>query len=171
MGLFSRLFGKQEESAPSTGGRTEVRRRKPEESSAGAYLRGDRIILHGYCDTNIGGLACEPYRTVEAGVSDADLGAALLGVLEEARTVPVPSDRKAEQEKLVQGTGVRSWGDLSRGAIHCSVTQTPAEISILPTAEEDGGFTHVPEETVRVAAASTPEQIGKALRDGFQRCA
>lgn len=146
-----------------------IERSKPDESSASAYLRAGRVSLHGYCLTNIGGLACEPYISLDAGVSDSELGSALLRILAESRTAPIPDDLKAEQKKILSNAGVKSWSKLAEG-VSCSVSQRSAEISILPTRSEGRGFMHLPELAIRIPGGSTPEQVGKALRDGFQRC-
>jgi hypothetical protein len=150
-------------------GPVKIERWKPEQTHASAYLRAGRIVLHGSCLTTIGGLACDPYLSMDSTVSDAELGAALLRVLAEARLTPVPVDHKAEQQKVLRTAGVRSWSKLSEG-VHCSVTQMPQEISILPSNSESRGFAHLPEFTIRIAVDSTPKQVGRALRDGFQRC-
>jgi len=125
--------------------------------------------LHGDCLTTIGGLACDPYLSIDASASDAEVGAALLRVLAEARLTPVPTDHKAEQQKILRTAGVRSWSMLSEGA-YCSVTQKPHQISILPSHSESRGFSHLPDLTIHIADDSTLEQVGKALREGFQRC-
>jgi len=102
--------------------------------------------------------------------SDAEVGSALLGVLTEARIAPIPTDHKAEQQqRILHAAGVRSWSKLTDG-VCCSVTQKPHEVSILPTRSESRAFMHMPELTVRIPADSTPEQIARALREGFQRC-
>ena len=152
-----------------TYGPVKVERWKPEQTHASAYLRAGRIILHGDCLTTIGGLACDPYLSMDASASDDEVGAALLRVLAEARLKPVPTDYKAEQKKILRTAGVRSWSKLSEG-VCCSITQKPHEISILPTRSEGRAFMHVPELTIRIAEASTPERVGRALREGFQRC-
>jgi hypothetical protein len=152
-----------------TYGPVKVERWKPEQTHASAYLRAGRVILHGDCLTTIGGLACDPYLSMDASASDAEVGAALLRVLAEARLTPVPTDHKAEQQKILRTAGVRSWSKLSEGGC-CSVTQKPQEISILPTRVEGRAFMHMPDLTIRVATDSTPEQVGRALREGFQRC-
>jgi hypothetical protein len=152
-----------------TYGPVKVERWKPEQSHASAYLRADRIVLHGDCLTTIGGLACDPYLSMDASASDAALGAALLRVLADARVTPVPTDHKAEQQKILRTAGVRSWSKLSDG-VYCSITQTPQEISILPTRCEGRAFMHMPELAVRIAPDSTSEQVGRALREGFQKC-
>lgn len=152
-----------------TYGPVKVERWKPERSHASAYFRADRIILHGDCLTTIGGLACDPYLSMDASAPDGDVGAALLRVLAEARVTPIPIDHKAELQKILRTAGVRSWSKLSEG-VCCSVTEMPQEISILPTRRETRSFMHVPELTVRVAPDSTPEQVGRALKEGFHRC-
>jgi hypothetical protein len=142
---------------------------RPDEASASAYLRTGRVSLHGHCLTNIGGLACEPYTSLDAGVSDIELGSALLRVLSDSRATPIPYDFKAEQKKVLSNAGVRSWSKLAEG-VSCSVSQKSDEISILPCRSEGRGFMHLPELTIRISGGSTPEQVGEALREGFQRC-
>jgi hypothetical protein len=152
-----------------TYGPVKVERWRPEQPHASAYLRADRIILHGDCLTTIGGLACDPYLSMDASASDADVGASLLRVLADALVTPVPTDHKAEQQKIPRTAGVRSWTKLSEG-VCCSVTRESQEISILPTRVQGRAFMHMPDLTIRIAAGSTPEQVGRALREGFQRC-
>jgi hypothetical protein len=152
-----------------TYGPVKVERWKPEQTHASAYLRAGRVILHGDCLTTIGGLACDPYLSMDASASDAEVGAALLRVLAEARLTPVPTDHKSEQKKILRTAGVRSWSKLSEG-VYCSVTQKPEEISVLPTRGEGRAFVHMPDLTIRLAPDSPPEQVGRALREGFQRC-
>ncbi|HWL51885.1 MAG TPA: contact-dependent growth inhibition system immunity protein [Chthoniobacteraceae bacterium] len=152
-----------------TYGPVKVERWKPEQTHASAYLLADRIILHGDCFTTIGGFACDPYLSMDASASDAELGTALLRILAEARLTPVPTDHKAEQKKILRTAGVRSWSKLSEG-VYCSITQTPDAISILPSNSKNRGFSHLPDLIARIAPDSTPEQVGRALREGFQRC-
>jgi hypothetical protein len=146
-----------------------IEKAKPDESGASAYLRAGHLSLHGHCLTNIGGLACEPYVALDAGVSDGELGTILLRVLAEARVAPIPYDFKAEQKKVLSNAGVRSWSKLGEAA-SCSVSRNSHEISILPTCSDGHGFAHRPELTIRIPSNSTPEQIGQALREGFKRC-
>lgn len=152
-----------------TYGPVTVERVKPDQSCATAYLRAGRITFHGDCLTTIGGLACGPYQSMDATASDTEVGSALLGVLAQARITPVPTDPKAEQQRILHAAGVRSWSKLTDG-VCCSVTQRPHEVSILPTRSESRAFMHMPELTIRVPADGTPEQVGRALREGFQRC-
>ena len=146
-----------------------VERWKPERTHATAWLLARRIILHGDCLTTIGGFACEPYRSIYERVSDAELGAALLRVLAEARLIPVPDDIKAVSEKIVRSANIRLGSELGKCAC-CSVVQNQSEIWILPTRREGRDFTQMLELTVRIPTNSTPEQVGRALRDRFQRC-
>lgn len=152
-----------------TYGPVRVERWKPEQSQASAYLREGRIVMHGDCLTTIGGLACEPYLSMDEGASDPEVGAALLGVLAEARITPIPTDHKSEQRKILQAAGVRSWTRLSEG-VHCSVVQEPSGISILPSRRESRAFMHIPELTVRVHSGSDPAEVGRALKAAFQKC-
>ena len=85
-----------------TYGPVKVERWKPEQSDASGYLRAGRIILHGSCLTTIGGLACDPYLSMDAGASDTEVGAELLRVLANARVTPVPTDHKAELQKILR---------------------------------------------------------------------
>src|SRR3982751_2242229 len=112
-----------------------IERWKPERTHASAYLIARRIVLHGVCLTTNGGFACEPYLSIDARVSDTQVGAALIRVLEEARVATVP--------KIV-GTdeNVRSWSNLSKG-VCCTVVEMHGEIWILPTRLEGRVFTPV----------------------------
>jgi hypothetical protein len=142
---------------------------KPERTHATAYLIARRIVLHGDCLTTRGGFACEPYLSIDARVSDAQIGAALVRVLAEARVAPVPTDYKALMEKIVGTDNVRSSSNLSKG-VCCSVVQLHGEIWILPTRREGRAVTQVLELKARIPENSEPEQVGRALRDGFRRC-
>lgn len=63
-----------------TYGAVNVERWKPEQTHASAYLRACRIILHGDCLTTIGGVACDPYLSMDASVLDAEVGKLSEGV-------------------------------------------------------------------------------------------
>ena len=61
--------------------------------------------------------------------------------------------------------GVQSWNKLSEG-VSCSITQTPQGISISPSRREGHTFMGMPKElTICLPADSTPEQIGRGLRE------
>jgi hypothetical protein len=143
---------------------------RPEELSASAYLRPNMVILHGVCQTNQGGFNCEPYRTFETTISDLTLGTELLQVLKEAATMPVPANLKDEREKIFKACKVRSWNALCENALLCSISQTSKQMSFLPTQREGRGFNHLPDLTIRIDAANSPEEIGKMLRQCFQVC-
>jgi hypothetical protein len=147
-----------------------IERWKPERTHATAYLIARRIVLHGDCLTTSGGFACEPYLSIDARTSDAEIGAALVRVLAEARVATVPTNYKELMEKTV-GTdeNVRLLSNLSKG-VCCSVVQMHGEIWILPTRREGRAVTQVLELKVRIPESSTPEEVGRALRDGFRRC-
>jgi hypothetical protein len=147
-----------------------IERWKPERTHATAYLIASRILLHGDCLTTKGGFACEPYLSIDARASDAQIGAALIRVLAEARVAPVPTDYKALREKDGGTDNMQSWSNLSKGAC-CSVVQMHGEIWILPTRREGRTVTQVLELNARISENSEPEQVGRALRDGFRRCA
>jgi hypothetical protein len=148
----------------------EKKRVKPEELVGGAYLRPKMIVLHGVCETNQGGFNCEPYRTFETSISDSALGIELVQVLKDAATMPVPKSLKDEQKKIFGAAKVQSWSKLCENSVHCNVKQTPTEISFLPTQRDGRTFHHLPGATIQIAPASSPEEIGKALRLGFQAC-
>jgi len=147
-----------------------IKRVRPDELNAGAYLRPNMIVMHGICQTNSGGYDCEPYRIFEPAISDLMLGTELLRVLKEAATTPIPADLKAEMKKLQEVCKVSSLSKLCENAVHCSVRQKPDEISFLPTRREGKAFHHLPDLTIKISAASTPEEAGKALRNCFQIC-
>ena len=146
------------------------KRVRPDELVGGAYLRPKMIVLHGVCETNQGGYNCEPYRTFETTVSDITLGTELLQVLKEAATMPIPGTLKDERDKIFKACKVPSWSKLCENTLHCRVKQTPKEISFLPTQRDGKAFHHLPDLTIRIEPGSGPEEIGKALRRGFQAC-
>lgn len=149
-----------------------IERWKPERTHATAYLIARRILLHGVCLTTGGGFACDPYLSIDAQVSDAKIGKALIRALAEARVASVPKDQETLREEMsATDDNARSWGNLSKG-ICCSVVQVEldGEIWVLPTRLEGRAFTPVLELKVRIPENSTPEEVGRALRDGFKRC-
>jgi CDI immunity protein len=159
-----------DKNAPVSSPSFDRKRIKPEELTASAYLRPNVIVLHGVCQTNYGGYNCEPYRTFETTISDLTLGTELLQVLKEAATVSVPTSLKDEEKKIFKACKVQSWSKLCENSLHCNVTQTSKEISFLPTQRDGRAFHHLPDLTIRIESASSPEEIGKALRRGFQAC-
>jgi hypothetical protein len=152
-----------------------IERVKLEESCAGAYLRAGKILLCGTCITNYGGLDCGPFRSLDATASNAEVGTALLSILAAARTTPVPADLKQDlkqaRQELLCLAGVRSSTRFNDGAAHCNIWQTPSDISINPSQNDGRGFSFLGKSfSLRLSTASEPEQIGKALREGFSRC-
>ena len=97
------------------------------------------------------------------------LGSRYSGSWQKLALHPSPPTTKPSSRKFCALAGVRSWSKLSEG-LHCSVTQQSQEISFLPTRREGRAFMHMPELTVRVVEDSLPEQVGRALREAFQRC-
>ena len=148
-----------------------VERKQTDESSASAFLRENRIILHGNCITNCGATICEPYENISATVSVGVLGSLLLRVLTDARTAPFPDNDKAECKKFFRAAGVRSWRNLYQGALNCSIWFTPKQITIYPGRRQKGGYVCTNDDLVlTIPSISTPEQIGGVLREGFSRC-
>jgi hypothetical protein len=148
-----------------------IKRVKPEESSLSAYLRADKIILAGICNTNIGGLVSGPYVALDSSAPDAELGTAVLTVLEAARTVPIPTNLKEEQQKLFSTVKVRSASKFNAGAVECSIWKKPGTLSITPSKNEGRGFSHLPSYfAVTISGDATPEAIGKGLREAFTKC-
>jgi len=158
-------------SAPSF----EVKRANPDESAASAYLRAGKIVIHGVCVTNFGGLSCEPYTSIEATVSDETLGTELLRILTEAKATPTPTEMKshlkAEEQKLFKVFDVRSRTKLREGAAYCYATQKSEEISFIPTQNENRGFAHLTALISKIPNASKPAEVGSALRKSFLNCA
>ena len=146
-----------------------IERWKPERTHATAYLLSSRIFMNGDCLTTRGGFACAPYLNISASASDAQIGAALLRVLAEALVAPLPPDFEALERKIARSENVRTWSNSNKG-LCCSVVQMHGEIWILPTRREGRTVTQVLKLKVRIPENSTPEQVGRALRDGFRRC-
>src|SRR5262245_16566972 len=115
--------------------RFEVKRVRPDQSSASAYLRGRRIIIHGEAITNYGNLGCAPFVALNVSDSDSIVGGSLLQVLKDALTTVIPAaltDFKTEWAKGLQGIGIAPANKLSYGAVNCSVSMKPEELLILP---------------------------------------
>jgi hypothetical protein len=147
-----------------------ARRVRPDELAASVYLRSNMIVLHGVCQTSNGGFNCEPYRCFETTISDLILGTELLRVLKEASAMPIPANLKIEQKKFFDVCKVRSWSKLCENAVYCHIIQTPNQMEFLPAEREGPGFSHLPKLTIQIAATSTQEEVGRALRNCFQIC-
>jgi hypothetical protein len=88
-------------------------------------------------------------------------------------TTPLPTELSSFKNIWAEGlksVGVSSTKKLAEGAVNCSVGMKPDHFSILPTKRERSAFMHLPDLTIKLPIDSSPEQIGKALRDGFSRC-
>jgi hypothetical protein len=146
-----------------------IERWKPERTHATAYLLSSRIFINGDCLTTIGGFICAPYLNISASASDAQIGAALLRVLAEARVAPLPTDFEALKRKIARSENVQTWSNSNKG-LCCSAVQMHGEIWILPTCRYGQTVTQVLKLKVCISENSTPEEVGRALRDGFRRC-
>jgi hypothetical protein len=113
---------------------------------------------------------CGPYVPLAASATDADIGTALLTVLKESASHPVPEDLKAESQKLFKLFGVRSWSKLCEGAVHCSVRQSPEQFSFMPTRKEGKGSCDLTERQIHIPGQSSSQEIGKTLRQCLQLC-
>lgn len=173
MSFLRRLFGYPADSAKELSVRERGPCRvKPDETSAAAFLFDERIVLHGICITNMGGLACEPCQAVSSTVPDADLGIALATVLAGAKTAAVPDNTKESNQKLLKTVGFKSWRKLYGDAAHCSIWASPARITITPSTHyHKSAFTYLGEETVvSLSSDCAANELGQALRLGFYRC-
>lgn len=168
--LIGNEFALVDKNAPLAAAPSQFQRVHADIASGGVYLRGDLIVLHGWCSTNSGNFMCGPYVPLAVDVTDAVLGTELLRVLKEATAMPIPEDLKSESQKLFRLFGVRSWSKLGEGAVSCSVEQTPREFSFMPTRNEGRGFSHLPDRKIKTATQSSPADIGKSLRDCFKLC-
>lgn len=168
MKLLKNLFGWKEFSNTNVG----PKRDKPDATAASVYLCGSRIVLHGSCITNIGQLACEPCRVLEATSTDAMLGETLKAILAAAKIAPVPMDSKAEGRKILQAAGVKSWRKLYECDATCMIWATSDQVSISPTKRwsRDAFVGLGAESEVIVSAECNTAELGNALRLGFSRC-
>jgi CDI immunity protein len=118
-------------------------------------------------------LGCAPFAVLTASESAKAVGEALLQVLKDAMRAPIATglgDTNSEWLKGLREIGFASANKLSYQAVCCSVTMTTKSFSILPTKRERRAFLHLPGLTITLPIDSSPEHIGKALRDGFSRC-
>lgn len=170
MNFLRRLFSSSTESAPDRLPRVPRERLLSGESLAAVYLRADAIILHAYCPTNIGSLACLPCRRLPLPVTDEILGTSLLAILDESLTVPVPADHKAELKRILQQAKISSWRKLIVESASCSIRRTPSSLTITPSQRQGAANHHLPELDVDLALPTVPAEIAQALRTAFQRC-
>ena len=152
-----------------THGPVKIERWRLQDSAAAAYLRRDHILLHGTCITTIGGFDCEPYLTLPTSVLAEQLGAVLLSVLAAAQ-IAVPPELPAERRKIFAVAGVRSLKKLYDEARYCSIYATPQRITISPHTLERGAFVGLRDREVIVDSPTPPEDLGRALTEGFSRC-
>lgn len=168
MNILRRLFSP----SPDLPGPHEIQceRISPDESHASAYLRADALIFHACCPTNMGCFACLPCRRLPLPLTDAALGTSLHEHLEEALTVPVPPDRKAEIKSILQHAKVSSWRKLIVESASCKIVKTPASLTITPTRRDGATSHHLPDLALILSPTATRVELAQALRTTFQRC-
>ena len=104
-----------------------------------------------------------------AAVADA-LAAGAVGV----RT-PSKDEYRALQAPLLEVAKVRSWSALQRSAALCNIWQTPGGVVVEPTRNggnsgDDKGYHPLSDQSVTIAAESSPRELGLAVVAAFERC-
>ena len=154
-----------------TYGPVKIERWRPELAGASAFLRAQHVLLHGNCSTTIGQFMCEPYMLLPTTASDAELGDAVLRVLDAARQAAPPETPAeylaAERKKLFHTARVRSWKQLYATSRHCSIMPGLDQLTIRPTRLERRGALIPTGHDIVVAQPAEPAQLGRAVHEAF----
>ena len=140
-------------------------------SAASAFRQARQILVHGNRSTSIGQFMCEPYVVLPPVTSDAELGRAVLRVLDTAREADPPDKPAeylaAERKKLFRAAHVRSWKQLYASSQHCSIEPGSDVLIVRPMGVQRGGALIPIGERIIVAQPVTPAELGRALHDAF----
>ena len=146
--------------------------------SAAVYQLRDRVFIHPWQRTTLGlGMASGPYVSLPLDAEAAALGDAVFAALSgSAVNVPHPESPKGLQAARLKAAGVRSEKAFQSGARNLTVERLDRTIRILPSRNggssgESKGFHGLPELGLSLPFASSAEELGNAVLEGFKRCA
>lgn len=149
----------------------------PKRRRAGAYLRGDQIIIFSYAHTIDGiGISVPPARRLAASADPVQVGAALRQALIPPLVVPPRfwKDQQQLSREFLKSAGFRSFRQLESAARYCSIEATNGEVVVEPyrnggTRGDKKGFQ--PFGAVKGIALEAADDgvLGAALRDGLHR--
>ena len=139
--------------------------------SANISQRRGQIIVHPWAFTTMGVLvASEPYRVLSGGVSNEDLGDAVLRALAEAgETIlhPAQDQWDAVSQSFLNAAGVASWRAYMKGARSCDADRSGDDIVIKPSRNDGRGFEGIKGAEVRIPNNSVAEVVGRAARQAL----
>lgn len=147
-------------------------------ASAQVYFRKSHLHLCAMHTFTTGlGMAGLPALCVDSSVGDEALGSAVRKVLAGSRDgVAEPDDHRAAMREVLAALGVTSWGALEGTAQLCAVHQTLDRLRLVPTRNggrtgPGRGFHELDAAAVLLPAATSDEELGRALRATFALCA
>ncbi len=109
------------------------------------------------------------------GCGDEELGAALVGALEESVVREPLENRRGLMRHILRAGKVRSQRELMAQAKLCHAFGGPEEIELLPTrnggaAGPQRGYTPLEEAVIRCAADLDAAVLGQLLREAIDAC-
>lgn len=140
---------------------------------AAVFSRKNQLLFQPESEATSGVLiGWFPVSALSESAENEELGAALVSALAEAKHgVPHPADWNQVPHYLYEAAGVKTWAHFVKGAKNCAVAASSNEIKLTPTRNggTQRGFEHLNDRELRIAATSTPAEIGAAIREALSR--
>jgi hypothetical protein len=135
----------------------------------------DRLFIHPWQMTDMGlGIAGEPYVALPLDADSASLGNAALKALDQSgRTVPHPSDWKAQAAPRLKAAGAKSEKAFQTHACYVSIELEGSRLLVEPwrnggTKGDKKGFVPLPELSMAVEANISAVDLGNIIRKALQ---
>lgn len=140
---------------------------------AAAFYRSGHVFIQPYYRTTAGVLiGGEPIKDLEFDASDRELGEALVEALGHFKSgVPHPADWGKVSQPLNEAAGVKGWSSFIKGARSCEVADEGGTLIFVPmrNAGVRAGFQFLNDSSTKLAADATADEIGRTLRNAFER--
>ena len=135
----------------------------------------DRLFIHPWQMTDMGlGIASEPYVALPPEADPASLGNAAMEALSQSgRTVPHPSDWKAQAGHRLKAAGVKSEKAFQTHACYVSIELDGSRLLVEPwrnggTKGDKKGFTPLPDLGMAVEANIAAVDLGNIIRKALR---
>jgi hypothetical protein len=137
---------------------------------AGIFSFNERIIITGVI-RNADGLGQEGYPVTVATQHDPPivLGQLLRKVIETRLDRCESIDLTSQA--VLDAAGARTWSELDKGSLYCSVEWTESTLSIMPSrTERRGGHSFDPTRAIVVGRQISDSALGEAILNALGRC-
>jgi hypothetical protein len=140
--------------------------------SCGVYFFPDAVYVVALARTVPGfEIHSEPVLKVNRDAGPACFGDAVVAALDSYRLdIDPPDPRSKNVGPLLKRTGLRSWKQLEKKAVHVSVSLDRGKVQVIPSMRDrqHGGYAYRPD--LACECAPTPGEIGATMLRALECC-